>query len=166
MGIDFDRFEADVRRLWRRDALELTAAVARIEGRAQDGGGALVEARSKPLDMQAGISRTAPGNWDYTVAGAVVSMAASFFMRGGVPVDVAADDVTITGNGQWVVLECTPGATPGSDTTAYNLWTAAGKPQDHDGLLVRGLHQFNLVGGVAVEIFDARWGGEVAMEGY
>ena len=107
--------------------------------------------------------RSIPGNFGYTVAGAVVSIVDSFCYRGGVAIDVAADDVTITGDGQWVVLEYNPG----TDAAAFGLWTSAGKPADHDGLVVRGLHQFDLdADGNAVEIFDARWGAEIAMMGY
>jgi hypothetical protein len=122
-----------------------------------DGCGSFPGQKTRPSENPFGIS----------VSGAVVTIHEKIFYRGGVPLTLAEDTVTIEANGDWVALKVTPAAVAGEDTLEVVRWPAAdGVPGDKDGYLYRGLHKFNFADGVATWAKAGWVGGDLSVMGY
>jgi len=102
-----------------------------------------------------------------SISGAVVTVYEQVVYRGGVPLTLAKDTVTIETDGDWVALQITPSSEAGSDTLALVRWPAAdGVPGDKDGCVYRGLHKFNFADNVATWAKAGWVGGDLSMMGY
>lgn len=78
-----------------------------------------------------------------SIDGAVVTVYPQIVYHGGTALEVGKTTIKIKADGDWIALQYDP------DTEAATLirWPAAsGLPQDHDGLLVRGIWRFALAG--------------------
>jgi hypothetical protein len=105
--------------------------------------------------------------WGIKIAGAVVTVYAQIFYRGGVPKTCAQKNVTITTDGDWVVLRFRPADTPGAVSLTLDRWPAAdGTPADKDGYVYRGLHKFAFANGVATWQKAGWVGGDLSVMGY
>lgn len=84
----------------------------------------------------------------YSKSGTSVTVPAFICYHGGKALEVGETTITITADGDWIALQYDP------DTEAATLirWPAAsGLPQDHDGLLVRGILEFDIEGAEGAE---------------
>lgn len=76
-------------------------------------------------------------------SGTSVTVPAFIFYHGGKALEVGKTTIELEEDGDWIALQYDP------DTEAATLirWPAAsGLPQDHDGLVVRGLWEFDIKG--------------------
>ena len=102
-----------------------------------------------------------------SISGAVVTVYRLIVYRGGVALELAHGNVTITTDGDWIALRVAPAAAAGEDTLALVRWPAAdGVPADKDGFIYRGLHKFHFAAGVATWEKAGWVGGELGMMGY
>jgi len=102
-----------------------------------------------------------------SISGAAVTVYEQVVYRGGVPLTLATDTVTIETDGDWVALQIAPSSEAGSDTLALVRWPAAdGVPADKDGFIYRGLHKFNFADDVATWAKAGWVGGDLSMMGY
>jgi hypothetical protein len=84
----------------------------------------------------------------YSASGVEVTVKGFVFYRGGVPIEVTGDTIEVTADGDWIAVEYDPEA----ETATLILWPAsAGLPRDHDGLVVRGIWEFDIEGSEGAE---------------
>ena len=80
-----------------------------------------------------------------SIDGAVVTVYPQIVYHGGTALETEQTDVTILADKDWIIIEFDPDAS--TPAVVVKRWDAAsGLPQDHDGLLVRGIWRFALAG--------------------
>lgn len=86
-----------------------------------------------------------------SISGAVVTVYPQIVYHGGTALETEQTDVTILADKDWIIIEFDPGAS--TPAVVVKRWDAAsGLPQDHDGLLVRGIWRFALAGEEGSEV--------------
>lgn len=108
--------------------------------------GFIEEGRLPKPRVEAAISAGYPFGEGYPfgiyIDGMAVSVYPQIIYRGGKALKASSPPggVTLTTDGDWVALRYNPA----NGTCAYVRWEHEGYPEDRDGLIYRGLHQFDV----------------------